>query len=418
MKIQIFEPYSGGHYTQYVAHLLPSLNSLLKQGLIQSVVFTTSEQHLSHPHFAEAIAPISAGIEIDAPFSIGAYGPHSGREIAELLHASVARNKPDVLISTSADYGAFLLALRGLVRRSYRFPSSKMIGVFHHGLTRPANGVRERVKDEVQRFARRHSPWSEIHVVNPLLYERVAREEQPRGRRFFSVPDPVAQAEEIDRHRAREWLRIPTLGRYIGHVGGMDGRMALPELVDAFRTATSSATDRLLLAGALYPPHQEFVANRCADLVQSGRLIVIDAFLTNEQMHTAMCALDVAAITYYKTEQLSAKLLKAVVTRRPVVTNSIGYTGMMVENFGVGWACDIGDRTALSETLARALDTSAEYEVSAQTERLIEYHEPENYANSVLASVYRKLNVTAPPIKDWDWVRAGGESSGKCLATW
>ncbi|GAC1541902.1 MAG: hypothetical protein NVS2B17_19830 [Candidatus Velthaea sp.] len=407
MKVQIFEPYFGGHYTEYVAHLLPSLNSLLKQGLIQNVVLTTSVQHISHPHFTDMIAPLSERLEIDAPFTIGEYGAHSGAEIAELLHQSVLRNKPDVVISTSADYGAFLLALRSMAARSYRFSGAQTIGVFHHGFARPAKGVRESVKDQIQRFARHYAPWSEIHFVNPLLYERVAREGRHARQRFHSLPHPVEQPAEIDKHRAREMLQIPSHGRYIGHVGSIDARMALPELITAFRAATSQPTDRILLAGKLYKPYQEYVAQSCRDLVDSGRLIVIDQYLTNEQVHVANCALDVAAITYYPAEQLSAKLLKAIVTRRPVITNTLGYTGMMVENFAVGESCDITDKAALAGAVSRMLAASGEYEVSPQTERLIQYHEPQNYANSVLASLYRKLGLSIPTTKDWEWVLAG-----------
>jgi hypothetical protein len=97
---------------------------------------------------------------------IGDYGPKSTAEIAKLLHDSVRRNRPDVVIFTTADYGMFVSALRSLVIPSCRFPNVTMIGIVHQGFARAPQGLREWLKDGIQRFARDASPWDELHFIN------------------------------------------------------------------------------------------------------------------------------------------------------------------------------------------------------------------------------------------------------------
>lgn len=412
MKIEIFEPYYGGHYTEFVAHLLPSLKKLLLDGAIDSVVISTSRQHLEHPHFADIIAPLAEGIEIDASFSIGDYGPNSAAEIAGLLHESVRRNRPDVVISTTADYGMFVLALRSLVIPSYRFPDVKMIGIAHHGFARAPRGMREWLKAGVQRFARDASPWDELHFINPYLFRRIVGDVTASTPRMKSVPNPVRQGSAMTKSRARESLRIPVVGRYIGHVGGVDARMALPELVTAFRAASSEVTDRLLIAGKLYPPYRRYVSDTCEDLIRSGRMIALDRYLSSDEMNAANNAIDVAAITYYPAEQLSGKLLQAIVTRRPVIANRCGYTAKIIADFNVGWACDVLDQNSFRETVGIALANADGFATSEKIDRFIDYHDPENYSRSVLASVYAKLGIETVNDHNWDWVERGdiGES--------
>jgi len=407
MKIQIFEAYAGGHYTQYVAHLLPNLKELSRRGLIDSVVLTTSKNHVAHPYYAEAIAPIASGVTIDAPFSIGPHGPNSGREIAGLLRASIVRNRPDFVIATSADHGAFPLAVINSVAGSRPFGKASAIGIFHHGLGREPKTLTEALKDRALHFAKRNKIWAEAHIVNPLLFDRIERLGDGPAGHFRQLPDPVPHTVPIDRIEARAIFGIPETGRYIGHVGGMDARMALPELIEAFRSASKRVDDRLLLAGSLYEPYQAYVSANCADLIESKKLIVLDRFLTQNELTIAASALDVIAIPYYTTEQLSAKLLHAIAARRPVVSGALGYSGMIVQTFGVGRTCDIHDPADFARTIALALEESKGYLVSEKTERLIQYHAPENYAASVLHSLYERLGVERPPVKSWNWALTG-----------
>ncbi len=45
MKLQIVEPMSGGHHSNYVAALLPSTRALTKSGLLSHVTVTVTRPH-------------------------------------------------------------------------------------------------------------------------------------------------------------------------------------------------------------------------------------------------------------------------------------------------------------------------------------------------------------------------------------
>jgi hypothetical protein len=75
-------------------------------------------------------------------------------------------------------------------------------------------------------------------------------------------------------------------GRYLGHVGGLDARMALPELVIAFRAASTEPTDRLFIAEKLYSPYRKYVSDEYDDLIRSGKGACVQHRVT-QNSHTS-----------------------------------------------------------------------------------------------------------------------------------
>ena len=63
-------------------------------------------------------------------------------------------------------------------------------------------------------------------------------------------------------------LLLDTEGRYLGLLGSLDRRKAVPELLAAFREAQLAPTDRLLLAGGLDPAYAALIAEHYNDLLR------------------------------------------------------------------------------------------------------------------------------------------------------
>ena len=66
MKVQIFEQFHAGHYTNYIEHLLPALIRLIEKKLIEKIIVTITPTHLHSRAFQEQLAEYSDWVEFDA----------------------------------------------------------------------------------------------------------------------------------------------------------------------------------------------------------------------------------------------------------------------------------------------------------------------------------------------------------------
>ena len=423
MKVQIFEQFKGGHCTNYIQYLLPTLVKLIDEKVIDEIVVTLTPDHFTSEPFHQQLASYSERVHFDPylpevhqnlsldpnlimrqPGQI-ASAMQRRAEIASNLINAVHRVKPDYLISTTADPQSMTLATNAFLGRETLTKAIHSVGIIHYGYSGAAVNVIDQMKDFVYRSVWKYSPWSRLLVVNPLVYESLSARGNLLAKRIGLVPDPVPPSMYFDKKTARNLLKIPTDGRYIGFVGTIDHRMAIPELVAAFRDATLSSTDRLLLAGRILPQYKKLIENEFTELLDCERVILLDQYLDVDELMAGFCALDIASILYYKKPNLSANLLKALAAQRPVIANNFGYTGMIVRRFDVGWSCDVLNHRDLVETLTRGLEESLSYRFNEKVTRLIQFHHPENYAETVLMDLW---NIVTPgyatQVKTWEWV--------------
>lgn len=402
MKIQIFEQWHGGHYTNYIEALLPTLTKLADE-----VVVTITPNHLNSESFQQQLASYSELVRFDP--CLPELKPNvtlkRSAEVAFNLVNSVRRIKPDYLISPSADVQSMFLAAKAFCGMQTLPRNVRALGVVHHGFGDAALKPVERMKESVYRFSLKHSPWNRLLIINPLVYEWISRQGGQLAERSAIIPDPIPSSTYFDKKTARNLLKIPTEGRYVGFIGMMDSRKAIPALVAAFRDATSARTDRLLLAGSILPEYKQLIESEFAELLELERVIILDRYLTADEMTVGFCALDIVSTVYERTACLSTNFLKAIAARRPVIADSFGYTGMIVKNFDVGWSCNVLDHEALVATLRRGLEESESYHVNERTERLIQFHHPENFIDIGLMDL---RNMISPGCvthsKTWEWV--------------
>jgi glycosyltransferase involved in cell wall biosynthesis len=400
VRVQIFEPFSGGHQTEYVAFLLPTLVRLREAGKLERIVLTTTSRHRETAAFAELLAPFASNVDFDVVAAGDIYD--SGTTVTEILLDAVKRNRPDYIVSTSADNGALALAVRCLAGSDFRSRRITSVGVLHYGSPRSARGVRNRLTAGAQTFSRRFGPWSELHVVNPLLYDATVRQGRWAEDRVKLLPHPVAVQPGIPKPVARRSLGIPVDGTYLGQIGKSDGRKAIPELLAAFRAAQLPADRRILLAGTQHEPHKRLIDEHYADMLRDGRLIVLDRYLPREELFVATCAMDVISVAYY-TDQLSANLLAAVAAGRPVIGERTGYTGTIVDAFAVGYATDIRNPADFAASVTAAFAESPDFQLSEAARRLLHFHDPQHFVDTLLRPLYARLGLAPVGSPSWNW---------------
>ena len=261
------------------------------------------------------------------------------------------------------------------------------------------------IKENIYRLAFSGCTWTRLNFVNFLYYEYVLQHQYNWAERISLVPHPIPVTPRLSQTDARRLLGVPEDGRYLGILGSLDKRKAIPELLAAYRTAKLPATDRLLLAGCLDQQYRALIASEYGDLLKSERLLLIDRFLTDQELNQGYSAFDLVCTTYRDFPGAASLMLKGIAAGRPVLADDFGWCRALIRRFGVGWTTDVSDTYGFAQTLRKALDASTRYTETEAIKRLLRFHDPTNFTETMLDHIRRVVGKPERrPILTWDWV--------------
>ena len=407
MKIQLIEAYKSGHHTNYIDALLPAFRRNLESGVITEVVITVTQSHYELLVQQGIAQPETVNLRFMPTFPEIDPNPSFKERIAlfDAFRAAVDAVNPNAILATSADYDVMVNAL---FSRKANFGGQKgphAVGVFHYGY--PSSETltwKEKLKQSIYETSWKNSTWDRFLLVNPMLYEELVKKKGALYSKLTLLPDPVPSRIDVSALEARQRLGIPLDGLYVGFVGMMDQRKAIPELLAGFVNSGASKSSRLLLAGRLAHEYQQLINDTYADLVANQTIIVINRHLSNEEIQLGYAAVDVHALLQYRRMNLSANLLKAVAYGKPILVDNCGYTGMMVNRFDLGVACDVNNAESINHALREAIEKAPTFKPSLQANRLVAFHHPDNYANTVINALLNTEARQGIELKTWDWV--------------
>ena len=187
-------------------------------------------------------------------------------------------------------------------------------------------------------------------------------------------------------------------------LGSLDSRKAIPELLAAFKAAALAPKDRLLLAGRLAPAYAALIAANYRDLVRDGRLVVLDRFLTDDELEHGYEALDLATIVYYKFPGLASLALKAVAAGTPIIANDFGWLRAAIGRFQCGETTNIFDQEKFSNGLRTAIEREREQPQSEAVRRLLTFHTETNFVAQMTRGLRHASSTPDVPCVNWDWV--------------
>lgn len=406
MRVLIEQQFHLGHHYQYVAHLLPALSSL-----VDEVVVAITPAGRESSEFKSSLAPFSDRVRFESmlPEATPSYPMGERLDVHRSLRRAVTAVAPDYVLIPSGDAQATAMALyRWTARESLPHSVPCEVGI-HFGSGRDAS-AKTRFSDLLNGLNLGLSGCKRIHLVNHLFWERVRRIPAIGGV-FSPVPHPVLSPPRVSVAESRNALGVPPDGRYIGLAASLDSRKALNQFIHAFRAATSSPNDRLLLAGWMSNTHLETIRREHSDLLASDRLILRTGFLDQQTYHAAITALDVVCTPYPGFGGLSSTLLEAVGAGRPVLANSYGWCKAIVDRFNIGWTCDVLNHEAFTSMIRTALSRCGEYEETEAIRRLRVFHSPDNFVATWLNGIRRAKGLDGSSPRTWDWVEAGHGST-------
>lgn len=400
MKVLLYEQWHGGHYANYMDCLVPAIAPLCDRLVIavgdrmrRSTAATEVWSRIPNVEFAETLPEVAPGLNIRDRFQ-------ATRNLLRCLKAV----RPDYTLIPSADAQSTGVAVLNVLGYDVVKRFGPIEGTIHYGYGYAAQTHRNKLKEWVYRHTYRHVPYNSVNLVNFSYHEYALAEGVVPPERLRFVGDPVPQPEKIGKPAARKLLGLKPGERYLGLLGSLDSRKAVPQLLAGFRAANLLPDVRLLLAGRLDPAYASLIAAQYQDLVADGRLVIIDRFLSTDELEHGYEALDLATIAYSKSPVLASLALKAVSSGTPIIADDFGWLGAAVKRFGLGTVTDVYDAEAFGNALATTMARPAISLGSEAIRRLLAFHSVSNFTAQMTRELRRRAGTPHEPLHEWRWV--------------
>ena len=331
---------------------------------------------------------------------------------ARAVRALIDRVKPDaVYVPTLPGYSstrdgiaqslAWWLALRPRLSRLHC--EALLLGF------PPAYGMGLGRSPFITKMAIRTIPFDVVHYIDPVVFDWVLSKVSGKaGRKARFIADPVEPLSLPTKSKARAMLRLPEHKKLIMSIGLQDHRKGADYLIRGCACWQPAEPASIVLAGKLSPEIRQLVTNEYRHLVDEGRLIVLDQYLSKEDFYACFAAGDLIATPYRPQPKPSHITLHAATAGKMVLAANSGWLAYMVPKFSLGRLCDPQDPKVFAEALDLALHEAKAYKVSAAAKRLVEFHRSENFVlewKRELSRIMGKHEDASP--RDWNWVLNG-----------
>src|SRR5262249_36044151 len=263
----------------------------------------------------------------------------------------------------------------------------------------------------ITRMAIRTIPFDVVHYIDPVVFDWVLSKVGGKARRKARfIADPVEPLSLPTRSKACAMLRLPEHKKLIMSIGMQDHRKGVDYLIGACARWQPAEPASIVLAGMLSAEIRQLVTNEYRHLVDDGRLIVLDRYLSNEDFYACFAAGDLIATPYRPKPHPSGIVLHAATAGKMVLAANNGWFAYMVPRFSLGRLCDPQDPDLLAEAFDLALDEAEGYKLSAAAKRLVEFHRLENFVLQSRRELSRIMGKSEDaPSRDWNWVLNGEE---------
>ena len=330
VRCLVFEPDATGHRLQHVRHLTDALLAIGCR--VSWALQTNARERPEYKVHLQSLEPhVELHLRLDPRQRQDLQTPR--RRVRELIE-SIADLRPDWVYVPYADRVTQAAAIESLVmvaaslhaRRSKRSSCGANTAI---RCDRHANGSRRR-----QFAGSRYAIPGGSRTCSIRGF--FAAWQLGDNRRFRLIPEPVEERTAIDREEARRRLDIPTGGRYVAMVGTLEPRKGIEELLAAFERSQLAADDRVLLVGRATPPIRELLQTRYDQLIRQQRIVVVDRYVSDEELGAAFFAADVVAVTHPRQIGSSGTLVRAAAAERYLLTSDFGWVGWVTGLFQLG----------------------------------------------------------------------------------
>jgi len=165
-------------------------------------------------------------------------------------------------------------------------------------------------------------------------------------------PDPVEHRVAEPREPIRRKYGIPQRARVLGMFGSIRPFKGVDLLIKAFAAYGPKNDECLLLMGK----HSQEVVALLASQGGHPNIISVDAFVSDDDMMSAVSAVDVIAATYKRHVTSSSMVIHAAAAGKPVLASDYGWIGHTVRKHDLGRVCDVPNAESLLEGIRWAFN--------------------------------------------------------------
>ena len=180
-------------------------------------------------------------------------------------------------------------------------------------------------------------PFDVVHYIDPVAFDWVVNDVGGKaGRSARFIADPIEPMPLPTRSKACAMLGLPERKKLIMSIGLQDHRKGVDYLIEACARWKPAGPASIVLAGRLSPQIKELVSKQYRYLVDDGRLIVLDRYLSSEDINACCAAGDLIATPYRPHPHPSAIVLYAASAGKMVLAANNGWFAYMVPRFSAG----------------------------------------------------------------------------------
>lgn len=195
---------------------------------------------------------------------------------------------------------------------------------------------------------------------------------------------------EMDKQTARRILSLPLGRKIVGSLGALstNPNKGVLELLNTLKQGDENFA--VLLGGRLSKDMREIIKNDFTKFIESGRLLLIDKYLSDRELLLALKSIDLSWNVYRNFYATSSIAFYSVALGTPVAVPDSGWFRDLLNDFPLG--CTVGKKSVTGSEVAEILNGLENSELApAIQDKLINFSSAANFSAS-WASQYMRVS--------------------------
>ncbi|MEM8946760.1 MAG: hypothetical protein AAGD11_16420 [Planctomycetota bacterium] len=392
MRVLIYEPKFVGHFLGFAsvaAEAFAELGCDVTM-MVPSLARETTQAKIKLANLPENV---DVRFEVEVPKLYQKW--ENARLETAALTVALDRVPTDHLVLPSGDFVLAGLLSNGDLRR--RLKSMPGVDLVMHNCQQvyPKLGIRQRTKCVLDRLAVSLARGIRLLTVDPFATSAASVSHMAL---IGNPVQPLPHFRDIPAHapsqaEARLALGLPESGKFLGSIGDLGRRKGTELLIESFARSNPGDTDRLILFGLLSGTAKD-VLKKHEKLIQQGKIIYRDSFVSNDDFRNFFYAMDAIWAGFPYQVGVASTQLYAAEAKRPVIASDYGAVGWLTREYGLGRTFP-GKLESMSKAIAWFHGTENWHPDAEGLDRLLSYHTTENFNKHITAA----LRQRAPELK-------------------
>jgi len=208
------------------------------------------------------------------------------------------------------------------------------------------------------------------------------------GVNVLPLPDPVKSYDisptELDALRTE--LQLDPNRKTLLLFGHLDDRKGIEPLLEALRLVKPAVRQALsvVLVGSIRPDFQQLIEQKIAEVPGDARIIPVFKEVRGRRIQTYFDISDYALALYQRHVGMASVIIRAAVSKKPLLSSDYGYMGHLVQTELLGLVADSTSPSAIASMLEQVVAGSVSYS-TANLQKLADQNSDVAFAETILS---------------------------------